>query len=431
MNITIVGSGYVGLVTGACFAKMGNKVTCLDTNEEIVKNLNKGILHIFEPELEEIVKEDIKNNNIVFTSSKKIAYKEPEIIFICVPTPQTSSGEVDLSFVKKAASDIAKNIKNKVIIVNKSTVPIGTTKLVEDIIKEELKKDIEFDVISNPEFLAEGSAVKDFLYPSRICIGVEKEETKKIMQKLYHPLTRGNAQIIIISKKSAELAKYACNAMLATRISFMNELANFSEKVGANIEDIRRVMQTDPRIGNKFLYAGVGYGGACFPKDVRGIIKTAEKNDSKLNILKCVDEVNEKQKTIILKKIENYTKIDCAKICVWGLAFKKNTNDVRESPSIKFIKDAIKKGAKITCFDPEAINEAKKILKEQVIYKKTKEDAIKNNEILVVFTDWDEFKQPDFKELKKQGIKAIFDGRNLYEPSEVKKEGIKYFGIGR
>ncbi|MDD3083846.1 MAG: UDP-glucose/GDP-mannose dehydrogenase family protein [Candidatus ainarchaeum sp.] len=430
MNITIVGTGYVGLVTGACFAKLGNNVTCLDNNKKIIRNLNNGVIHIYEPGLEEILREAIKKNNICFTFDKKEAYKNPNIIFVCVPTPQNNGGSVDLSFVVRASREIAENIKKEVIIVDKSTVPVGTAELVEKTIRE-LNKKISFRVVSNPEFLAEGSAVKDFLYPNRICLGVEDKKTREILKKLYHPFTLSGAPIIIMGRRSAELAKYACNAMLATRISFMNELANFSEKVGANIEDVRRVMQTDPRIGNKFLYSGVGYGGACFPKDVRGIIKTAEENKSELKILKSVDQVNEKQKTILLKKIEDYTIIKNLKISVWGLAFKKNTNDVRESPAIKFVLEAIKKGAIINCFDPQAMLEAKKILKESVNYARTKEEALREASVLVVFTDWDDFKQPDFKEIKKQGVKAIFDGRNLYEPKEVREQGIKYFGIGR
>ncbi len=434
MNITIVGTGYVGLVTGSCFAKLGNNVTCLDTKVEVIDNLKKGILHIYEPGLEEIIKEAIEKKVISFTSNKEEAYKNPDLIFVCVPTPQSQDGSVDLSYVSCAAKDIAQNILNEVIVVDKSTVPVGTAKMVEDTIKEELtklNKKISFDVISNPEFLAEGSAVKDFLYPNRVCLGVENKKTEETMRKLYHPFTRGNAQLFVMNKRSAELAKYACNAMLATRISFMNELANLAENVGADVEEIRKVMQTDPRIGNKFLYPGVGYGGACFPKDVRGIIKTGEQNGMKLKILTCVDEVNENQKTILMKKLEKYTQVMDSKLSVWGLAFKKNTNDVRESPSLKFIDEAIKRGAKIKCYDPEAMIEVKKVLKETVTYSNSKEDAIKDTNILLVFTDWDEFKQPDFRELKNAGIKAIFDGRNLYDPKEVREQGIDYFGIGR
>lgn len=436
MDITIVGTGYVGLVTGACFAKMGNNVTCLDTKKDVVENLKKGKIHIYEPGLEEIVKEAIARNSIHFTFDKVLAYKNPNIIFLCVPTPQSMDGSVDLSYIFSAAKDVAQNIQNETIVVNKSTVPVKTAELVEEIIKKELKlikKKINFSVVSNPEFLAEGSAVKDFLYPNRICLGVEDKKTEDVLRKLYHPFTQGTASIIIMDRRSAELAKYACNAMLATRISFMNELANLAEKVGADVENIRKIMQTDPRIGSKFLYPGVGYGGACFPKDVRGIIKTGEQNGVALKILTSVDDVNEKQKTIMLKKLEEYTKgkINGLKVGVWGLAFKKNTNDVRESPAIKFINDALDNGAKITCYDPEAMLEAKKILGEKVNYTESKEKALEKSTILMVFTDWDDFKLPDFNKLKKAGIKVIFDGRNLYDPKEVRANGIDYFGIGR
>jgi len=436
MDITIVGTGYVGLVTGACFSKVGNNVICLDTKVDVVESLKKGIVHIYEPGLEEIVKDSIQKKTISFTSDKALAYKHPQIIFLCVPTPQDNDGSVDLSYVSLAAKDVAQNIQTETIIVNKSTVPVGTAELVEKIVKDELKllnKKIAFNVVSNPEFLAEGSAVKDFLYPNRICLGVEDKKAESMMQKLYHPFTMNGSPIIVMDKRSAEMAKYACNAMLATRISFMNELANLSEKVGADVENIRKIMQTDPRIGGKFLYPGVGYGGACFPKDVRGIMKTAEQNGVNLKILKSVDDVNENQKTVMLKKLQEYTKgkIDGLKISVWGLAFKKNTNDVRESPSLKFINDAVSKGAKITCYDPQAIAEAKKILGEKVTYTTNKESALKDASVLMVFTDWDEFKQPNFEEINKFGIKAVFDGRNLYDPQEVKENGLDYFGIGR
>ncbi|MFA5126096.1 MAG: UDP-glucose/GDP-mannose dehydrogenase family protein [archaeon] len=434
MNITIVGTGYVGLVTGACFAKVGNNVTCLDTKNGIIEDLKKGKIHIYEPGLEEIIKEAIAKNNIHFTSDKQHAYKNPEVILVCVPTPQKEDGSVDLSYISAAAKDIAQNMQNETIIVNKSTVPVGTGELVEKIVKEELKKlnkKINFTVASNPEFLAEGSAVKDFLSPNRVCMGVEDKKTEETMRKLYHPFTLNGAPIIVMNRRSAEVAKYACNAMLATRISFINELANFAEKVGADIENIRKIMQTDPRIGAKFLYPGVGYGGACFPKDVRGIIKTGEQNGIQLEILKSVDKANEKQKTILMQKLEEYTKVKGLGISVWGLAFKKNTNDVRESPSIKFINEALAKGAKIICYDPEAMQEARKVLGEKVIYAETKEKALKNSSVLMIYTDWDEFKQPNFKEIKKQGIKAIFDGRNLLEPKEVKENGLEYYGIGR
>lgn len=436
MNITIVGTGYVGLVTGACFSKVGNNVTCLDTKIDVVENLKKGIVHIYEPGLEEIVKESILKKTILFTSDKSLAYKNPQMVFLCVPTPQSKDGSVDLSYITQAAKDVAKYIQKEVIIINKSTVPVGSAELVEKIVKEELKllnKKINFNVVSNPEFLAEGSAVKDFLYPNRICLGVEDEKTESMLQKLYHPFTMNGSPIIVMDKRSAEMAKYACNAMLATRISFMNELANLSEKVSADVENIRKIMQTDPRIGGKFLYPGVGYGGACFPKDVRGIMKTGEQNGVTLKILTSVDEVNEKQKTVMLEKLQDYTKgkIDGLNVSVWGLAFKKNTNDVRESPALRFIENALIKGAKITCYDPEAMIEAKKILGENVTYTTDKESALKDASVLMVFTDWDDFKQPNFEEIKKLGIKAIFDGRNLYDPKEVKENNLDYFGIGR
>ncbi len=436
MNITVVGSGYVGLVSGSCFSKVGNKVVCLDVNENIVKNLNEGKIPIYEPGLEEIIKESKKKNLISFTTNKKEAYSFGEIILVCVPTPQKENGEVNLDYVFGAAKDIGENITKYAIIVDKSTVPVTTGDKVEEIIKNELKKrnlEIEFDVVSNPEFLAEGTAVQNFMYPSRVCVGANSEKAKEKMKELYHPLTFGGSPIFLMDRKSAELSKYACNSMLATRISFMNQFANLAEKMGADIESVRKVMQTDPRIGNKFLYPGIGYGGSCFPKDVRGILNTSKQYGETLTILEEVDKANNKQKLVLVDKISNYYKNDLKgkRIAVWGLAFKKNTNDMRESPSIPIIQKLLEKEAIITAYDPVAKEEAKHYFKDTINYKESREDALKTNECLLILTDWDEFKQPDYSNLKSEGIKVIFDGKNFLEPAEIRKQGIDYIGIGR
>lgn len=436
MNITVVGSGYVGLVTGAVFSKVGNKVICLDINETIVKNLNDGVIPIYEPGLEDIIKESKKKNYISFTTDKKKAYEHGEIIFICVPTPQKENGEVNLNYVYTAAKEIGENINSYKIVVDKSTVPVGTGDEVEKIINEELKKRKSnhiVDVVSNPEFLAEGSAVQDFLYLSRICVGGETNKAKDKMKELYHPFTINGAPIFLMDRKSAELSKYACNSMLATRVSFMNQFANLAESVGADIESVRKVMQTDPRIGSKFLYPGIGYGGSCFPKDVKGIINTAKKYNKELTILEEVDKANHKQKLVLVNKVKDYykNKLKEKQIAVWGLAFKKNTNDMRESPSIPIIQELVKEGAIISAYDPIAKKEAEHYFKDTIKYVNTKEQALEGKEILLILADWDEFKQLDYKVLKEKQIRAVFDGKNFLEPIEIKKHKIEYFGIGR
>lgn len=436
MNITVVGSGYVGLVTGAVFSKVGNNVICLDINENIVKNLNDGIIPIYEPGLEDIIKESKKKNYISFTTDKKKAYAHGEVIFICVPTPQKENGEVNLNYVYTAAKEIGENINSYKIVVDKSTVPVGTGDEVEKIINEELKKrktNHIVDVVSNPEFLAEGSAAQDFLYPSRICVGGETDKAKNKMKELYHPFTINGAPIFLMDRKSAELSKYACNSMLATRVSFMNQFANLAESIGADIENVRKVMQTDPRIGSKFLYPGIGYGGSCFPKDVKGIINTAKKYNKELTILEEVDKANQKQKLVLVHKVKDYykNKLKGKQIAVWGLAFKKNTNDMRESPSIPIIHELVKEGAIISAYDPIAKKEAEHYFKDTIKYVNTKEQALEGKEILLILADWDEFKQLDYKLLKEKKIIAVFDGKNFLDPIEIKKHKIEYFGIGR
>ncbi|MFA6268448.1 MAG: UDP-glucose/GDP-mannose dehydrogenase family protein [archaeon] len=436
MNITVVGTGYVGLVAGACFSKVGNKVLCLDINEKIIQDLNNGKIHIYEPGLEEIIVESKKNNLIEFTTDKKKAYDFGEIILICVPTPQGMNGKVNLDYVFTAAKEIGENISSDKIVVDKSTVPVGTGKKVSEIIDQTLQQrnvSIQVDVISNPEFLAEGNAIVDFLTPPRICIGGESNSAIEKIKELYKPFTLNGAQIFTMDRPSAELAKYACNSMLATRVSFMNQFANLAELVGANIDSIREVMQTDPRIGGKFLSPGIGYGGSCFPKDVRGIINTASEHNFDLSILKSVDEVNKKQKLVVFNKLKEFFKgnLEGKKIAIWGLAFKKNTNDMRESPSIVIINALLNSNCRISAFDPQAMEEAKKVFGEKITYCQSMQDCLKGKEALAVLTEWDEFKQPDFEIIKKEGVLVIVDGRNIYNPEIVKKNGLSYIGIGK
>ena len=431
MNIAIVGTGYVGLVTGACFAGSGNSVTCVDIDENKVENLNKGIVPFYEPGLEDVVLNNIKENRLSFTTDIEYAVKNSSIIFIAVGTPQGRDGAADLSAVLEVAKSIGKYINSYKIIVTKSTVPVGTTEKVQETIKS--ITDVEFDVASNPEFLKEGAAVEDFLKPERVVIGVDKNSVGESLRELYSPFMRSMDRAIIVSIRSSELSKYASNAMLATRISFMNELANLCELVDANVSDIRAVMGSDSRIGRHFLYPGLGYGGSCFPKDVRALINTASEKDFSLGICKAVDEVNSAQREIFFNKIFDFYNKDISnnKFAVWGLSFKPNTDDIREAPALFIIEKLLENGAQVSVHDPSAIENVKELFGDKIEYFNSNYDVCNGADALIICTEWSEYRQPNFEKLScllKSPV--IFDGRNLYNKEKMDKHGFNYFGVG-
>lgn len=439
MKITVVGTGYVGLVTGTCFAEMGSEVICVDNNQEKIDMLNHGVMPIFEYGLKEMVERNIKGNRISFITDIKKAVEESLVIFIAVGTPPNEDGSADLQYVLTVAKNIGKYIDGYKVVVDKSTVPVGTADLVKETIKSELKKrelNYDFDVVSNPEFLKEGMAIEDFMKPDRIIVGTDSEKAKDIMNDLYSSFTFRSNRIIFMNIRSAELAKYTANAMLATKISFMNEIANLCEKVGANVEDVRIGIGSDSRIGYKFLYPGVGYGGSCFPKDIKALIKISQENNSSSQILEAVENVNYKQKRIMIDKICAHFGEDLkGKVfAIWGLSFKPMTDDVREAPSIIIINELVKRGAKIQAYDPKAIKEAKKVFGNNpfIKYFNDQYQVLKSADALVLITEWRQFRHPDFQKIKdmlKQ--KVIFDGRNQYDPEKTKANGFTYFCIGK
>jgi UDPglucose 6-dehydrogenase len=432
MKITMIGTGYVGLVTGTCLAGLGNDVICVDIDENKINKLNDGIIPIYEPGLKDLIETNIKEKRISFTTNIQYGIKESDVIFIAVGTPSDDKGNADLSFVCDVAKNIGKYMNKYTVIVDKSTVPVGTSDIVKKIIKENQKIDIEYDLISNPEFLREGEAIKDFMNPDRIVIGYETEKSRKIMEKIYSGIERTGKPIVYTDIKSAELIKYASNAMLATRISFMNMLAPLCEKVNANIKEVSKGLGLDSRIGPRFLQAGVGYGGSCFPKDIKALIKTLEENKCDTDLLNAVENINEIQKKCIIPKIKSVLgNLKGKTIAIWGLAFKPKTDDMREAPSIKIIGELQKLGANIKAFDPIAENNAKKILKN-IEYGNNPYNTIKDCDALVIVTEWDEFRQLDL-ELVKSLLKTpiIIDGRNIYDPKEMETYGFKYISIGR
>ncbi|MEA3475058.1 MAG: UDP-glucose/GDP-mannose dehydrogenase family protein [Candidatus Cloacimonadota bacterium] len=439
MKIAVVGTGYVGLVTGTCFAEMGSEVICVDNNQEKIDMLNHGVMPIFEYGLKEMVERNIKGNRISFITDIKKAVEESLVIFIAVGTPPNEDGSADLQYVLTVAKDIGKYINGYKVVIDKSTVPVGTADLVKETIKSELEKrelNYDFDVVSNPEFLKEGMAIEDFLKPDRIIVGADSEKAKDIMNDLYSSFTFRSNRVIFMSIRSAELTKYTANAMLATKISFMNEIANLCEKVGANVEDVRIGIGSDSRIGYKFLYPGVGYGGSCFPKDIKALIKISQENNSSSQILEAVENVNYKQKQIMIDKIcAHFGKDLKGKVfAIWGLSFKPMTDDVREAPSIIIINELIKRGAKIQAYDPKAIKEAKKVFGNNpfIKYFNDQYQALGDADALVLITEWRQFRHPDFQKIKntlKQ--KVIFDGRNQYDPEKTKANGFTYFCIGK
>ena len=468
MNICVIGTGYVGLVAGTCFADSGNDVICVDIDAKKIERLEKGEIPIYEPGLEELVKRNTKEGRLRFTTDISYAVKESLICFIAVGTPPGEDGSADLKHVLDTARGIARAMDGYRIIVNKSTVPVGTADKVKDAIKEELGrrgKDYNFDVVSNPEFLKEGAAIDDFTKPDRVVIGTNSAHAAEIMKELYSPFMRKTDRLIVMDVRSAEMTKYAANAMLATKISFINEMANLCGLVGADIDDVRRGIGTDSRIGFEFLFPGVGYGGSCFPKDVQAIITTAGEYDYDMKILKSVEEVNSRQKGLIVDKILKYfgargkpvpasTKqggqgakvsktdsrlqtqdsrpLEGKVIGIWGLSFKPKTDDMREAPSITIINRLLDAGARIKVYDPEAMTEAVKIFGNRVEYLKDNYEAAKDTDALVVITEWNEFRRPNFEKMRKlMKTPVIFDGRNIYDPIEMRNLGFIYYGIGR
>ncbi len=437
MKIAIVGTGYVGLVTGACFAETGIYVTCVDIDKQKIEKLNQGIIPIYEPGLEAIVKRNIEKERLFFTTELGKTIQDCEVIFIAVGTPPGEDGSADLKHVLAVAEEIGQNLNHYMVVVTKSTVPVKTSLKVKQAIQKELDNrsvDLDFDVASNPEFLKEGAAVDDFLKPDRIVLGTDSKKAEDIMRHLYKPFLLNGHPIIFMDITSAELTKYAANAMLATKISFMNELANLCELVGADINEVRKGIGSDPRIGNKFIYPGVGYGGSCFPKDVKAIIKTGEENKYSLDILKAVEKVNNDQKHVLYNKLYAYFQGDLKgkTFGVWGLSFKPNTDDMREAPSLIIIEQLLKHNASVKAYDPVAMEEAKKHLGDRIQYSKDMYDALIDVDGLLLVTEWSEFRMPNFNVMAKlMKNRLILDGRNIYDPNELKENGFIYSSIGR
>lgn len=437
MNIAIVGTGYVGLVSGTCFAEMGVNVTCVDVNEQKIQALLSGNIPIYEPGLDEMVLRNHKEGRLHFTTDITTCLNEVDIVFSAVGTPPDEDGSADLKYVLEVARTVGKNMNKYLVLVTKSTVPVGTAKKVKQAIQEELDKrgvTIPFDVASNPEFLKEGAAINDFMSPDRVVVGVESEKAKEIMTRLYRPLMLNNFRVIFTDIPSAEMIKYAANSMLATRISFMNDIANLCELVGADVNMVRKGIGADTRIGNKFLYPGCGYGGSCFPKDVKALIKTAEKNGYDMKVLKAVEDVNEAQKSILFKKLSKHfnNELNGKRIAIWGLAFKPETDDMREATSLVMIQKLIESGCKVKVYDPVAMNECKRRIGDIVEYATDMYDAVLNADALLLLTEWKQFRMPSWGVIKKSMNKPILiDGRNIYDKHEVEEAGFSYMCIGK
>jgi UDPglucose 6-dehydrogenase len=441
MNLTVIGTGYVGLVSGTCFAEMGNTVTCIDVDEKKIDNLKKGIIPIYEPGLEAMVKRNIQNKSIRFSTNLQAYLEKCDIAFIAVGTPMGEDGSADLKYVLQVAKEIGLHMTHSLIVVDKSTVPVGTADRVRATIQEQLDKrniDLRFNVVSNPEFLKEGDAINDFMKPDRVVIGTETEEASEKMRSLYSPFFRSSVdRLIIMDVRSAEMTKYVANAMLATKISFMNEIANICELVGADVNKVRIGIGSDSRIGYSFIYPGSGYGGSCFPKDVKALKKTAEEHGYNAKLIASVEDVNDEQKLVIANKVINRfgQNLKGRTFAVWGLAFKPETDDMREAPAIYIIQELVKRGAKIQAYDPKAMEEAKHFyLKNMntVTYFNSKYETLQNADAMILLTEWKEFRSPDFEELKVQlKTPVIFDGRNQYNDELLKKIGFEYFQIGK
>lgn len=437
MKLSIIGTGYVGLVSGACLAEIGNEVVCIDINEQKINNLKKGIIPIYEPGLEEIIERNTKHNRLFFSTNLNEAIQGSEAIFIAVGTPPGEDGSADLKYVLEVAKEIGQSLNEYAVIIMKSTVPVGTVEKVKNLIQDELNKrncQVGFDVASNPEFLKEGDAVNDFLKPDRIIIGIENEKAKEVLSEIYQAFTLNGHPIIYMDIVSAELTKYAANAMLAARISFMNDMANLCDKIGANINDVRKGIGSDPRIGNKFLNSGVGYGGSCFPKDVKALINIGIQHGHPLRMLQAVDDINITQRTVLCDKILMHFNNDIKgkKIAIWGLTYKPNTDDMREAPSIYIIDHLLKAGAEIAVFDPIGMESAKNEIKGNVEWACDIYAASKDADAIALVTEWNEFRIPDWNQLKKiMRQRVIFDGRNVYDSQTMRKEGFEYYGIGQ
>lgn len=432
MNITIVGTGYVGLVTGTTLAELGNTVYCVDIDEEKVAAMQQGVVPIYEPGLEEMFLRNIQSRRLFFTTSLNDAMQKSEVIYLALPTPPGEDGSADLSYVLDVAQKIGDSLTEYKVIVNKSTVPVGTADTVRETISA--VTDVPFDVVSNPEFLREGFAVEDSMNPARVIVGSESEKAREIMSKIYQPFTNTGIPIIFMDERSSELTKYAANSFLAVKITFMNEIANYCEKVGADVDKVRLGMGSDDRIGHRFLFPGIGYGGSCFPKDVKALIKSGKKEDFNFQLLEATENVNQNQKTILVSEIENYFDGDLQnkKIAVWGLAFKANTDDIREASSLDNIRLLLEKGAEISAYDSIAEENVRKLLGDSITYAKDMYSALEGADCLLIATEWSEFQNPNFEMMSEQmKNKAIFDGRNMFALEQVESTGFFYKSIGR
>lgn len=431
-KITIVGTGYVGLVTGTCFAETGNQVVCVDIDSQKVARMRNGEVPIYEPHLDVLFERNIKADRLSFTTNLEEGIKDAEIIFLALPTPPGEDGSADLKYILGVADELGKLLKDYKVIVDKSTVPVGTAEKVHAAIAKNAT--VDFDVVSNPEFLREGFAVDDFMKPDRVVLGTSSERAERIMEQLYKPFVRQGNPIIFMDEKSAELTKYAANAFLATKITFMNEIANFCELVGANVDKVRIGIGSDERIGKRFLFPGIGYGGSCFPKDVQALYNSGAENQFSFEILKAVMSVNESQKTILFPKMKNFFRGDLSgkRIALWGLAFKPDTDDIREAPALYMIEELTKAGAKVTAYDPEAMENVKGVIGDQISFAQNEYEALEDADALLICTEWGVFRNPDFDKMKSLMKDAvIFDGRNLFEISEMNEKGFYYSSIGR
>ncbi|WP_291318320.1 UDP-glucose/GDP-mannose dehydrogenase family protein [Desulfonatronospira sp.] len=441
MDICIVGTGYVGLVSAACFAEMGSNVYCVDANPEVVETLNQGRVHIFEPGLEELVRRNRDQGRLHFTTDISEGLDNCLFVFICVGTPPGEDGRADLGFVRQVARDVGRNMQDYKIVVDKSTVPVGTADMVRELIQAELDKrglELEFDVVSNPEFLKEGDAVSDFMKPDRVIVGTDNIRTAELLKVLYSPFARSRDKMMVMGVRSAEMTKYAANCMLATKISFINEIANICEKVGADISDVRRGIGSDHRIGYHFIYPGVGFGGSCFPKDVSALINTAHEKQYTPGLLQAVEEVNRFQKKVLARKVQDYFSglggVEGKTLALWGLAFKANTDDVREAPSLEIIKELTSRGMLIKAYDPQAGKNASRLLQDNSSVKVLEDqyEVLQGAHALAVVTEWNQFRNPDLKRIKARlQLPVIFDGRNLYPPRMLEEMGFSYFCMGR
>lgn len=431
MKIAVVGTGYVGLVTGTCFAETGNEVFCIDVNEEKVKKLKEGVVPIYEPELDTLFERNTKQGRLKFTTSLADGIEGAKIIFLALPTPPGEDGSADLKYILQVADQLGSILKQYTVVVNKSTVPVGTADKVREVISK--KATVDFDVVSNPEFLREGVAVEDFMKPERVVVGTGSARARAIMEELYEPFVRQGNPVLFMDERSAEVTKYAANAFLATKISFMNEIANLCEKVGADVDNVRKGIGTDSRIGKRFLFAGVGYGGSCFPKDVQALFHTSKQNDYNFRILDAVMTVNYLQRELFFNRIlEHYGSVKGKTIGLWGLAFKPNTDDIREAPALYLIDKLIEHGATVRAYDPEAMANVKQLYGDKVFFAANEYEVLEGADFLVIATEWNEFRSPDFERISSLlKEKVIFDGRNLYSTAFMRDHGFTYYSIGR